>query len=700
MSLDQVGHILTFPCGGWGGYGGTPSKATIPLNTWTHIAISFGQQYKLYINGELDHTSDLNYCGLRVAQGAINLNYWGTTDFGLIDELHISKVERSAAEIKGRFCGLGMSLRSISLSGGGNTGQVTVQIHGCGFDPAAQVRLTGLGADIMARTTPINSTLMQAVFDLTGATPGVRNVVVTNPNGTFVTLPAAFTIVAGGSANVQISKTGMTPVPGRDLDYFITVENRGSIDARNVEVSEILDWTQFDLISVNPAGATNLADMVKAAIAVWILPIIAPQQTIVLNYKARLKPTVPIGVQVRGPSCTNALLGIVQCDLAIAKQLLSCATLQGASTFAVCVPSCAALLTIPPPAGPIAAGVCEAGCVGFLIADILQQTTNSACLNAAAAARSSCVSAAINSFNCATFDLFSVGPVDPNEKLTSHPMFIRPDQTLTFPIHYENLGNAEAKDIFITDVLDPNLDTSTMQLLTPGATLDPNTRTIKWNLLNVNLPPKGTGNVLFSIKPRPNLPSGTAIRNTATIQFEIFPPLTTNQTLNIIDMTAPVCKVNALPAQSTNTTIPLSWTGTDAVGIADKYSVFVSVNNGAFTPLVQNTTTTGQAYTGQVGSTYRFYCTAVDTVGNAEIQTPTAEATTTIVTGGPTPIIGDLNNDGLVNCADIAIIRAAFGKRTGQPGFDARADVVKDGVIDVRDLAFVSQRLPVGTRCP
>ena len=61
---------------------------------------------------------------------------------------------------------------------------------------------------------------------------------------------------------------------------------------------------------------------------------------------------------------------------------------------------------------------------------------------------------------------------------------------------------------------------------------------------------------------------------------------------------------------------------------------------------------------------------------------------------------GDLNGDRKVDCADIAIVKASFGKRRGQPGFDARADVNNDGVVDVRDLAFVAQKLPAGTKCP
>jgi hypothetical protein len=59
----------------------------------------------------------------------------------------------------------------------------------------------------------------------------------------------------------------------------------------------------------------------------------------------------------------------------------------------------------------------------------------------------------------------------------------------------------------------------------------------------------------------------------------------------------------------------------------------------------------------------------------------------------------DLNGDRNVDCTDMAIVRAAFGTRSGQARFDPRADVVLDGVIDIRDLTFVSQRLPAGTVC-
>ena len=62
-------------------------------------------------------------------------------------------------------------------------------------------------------------------------------------------------------------------------------------------------------------------------------------------------------------------------------------------------------------------------------------------------------------------------------------------------------------------------------------------------------------------------------------------------------------------------------------------------------------------------------------------------------------LIGDLNGDGTVDCADVAIVRAALGKKLGQSGYDPVADTNLDGVVDVETLAFVSQKLPTGTRC-
>ena len=60
---------------------------------------------------------------------------------------------------------------------------------------------------------------------------------------------------------------------------------------------------------------------------------------------------------------------------------------------------------------------------------------------------------------------------------------------------------------------------------------------------------------------------------------------------------------------------------------------------------------------------------------------------------------GDVNGDAVVTCADVAAVRAGFGRRRGQPGYDAAADLNNDGIINVVDLGQVTQRLPTGTKC-
>jgi len=64
-----------------------------------------------------------------------------------------------------------------------------------------------------------------------------------------------------------------------------------------------------------------------------------------------------------------------------------------------------------------------------------------------------------------------------------------------------------------------------------------------------------------------------------------------------------------------------------------------------------------------------------------------------------TPVPGDADGDGVVGCSDLSIVKASVGKKPGQAGYDARADVNKDGVVDARDLAYVNARLPAGSTC-
>ncbi len=60
---------------------------------------------------------------------------------------------------------------------------------------------------------------------------------------------------------------------------------------------------------------------------------------------------------------------------------------------------------------------------------------------------------------------------------------------------------------------------------------------------------------------------------------------------------------------------------------------------------------------------------------------------------------GDVNQDGVVNCSDLTIVKNALGKNQSQTGYDIRADVNLDGVVDIKDYSFVASKLPAGTVC-
>ena len=62
-------------------------------------------------------------------------------------------------------------------------------------------------------------------------------------------------------------------------------------------------------------------------------------------------------------------------------------------------------------------------------------------------------------------------------------------------------------------------------------------------------------------------------------------------------------------------------------------------------------------------------------------------------------IVGDVNGDGIVNCADFNLVHASFGKSQGQSGYNPAADLNGDGVVNIEDLSTVSRNLAKGTTC-
>jgi hypothetical protein len=81
------------------------------------------------------------------------------------------------------------------------------------------------------------------------------------------------------------------------------------------------------------------------------------------------------------------------------------------------------------------------------------------------------------------------------------------------------------------------------------------------------------------------------------------------------------------------------------------------------------------------------------------IDTTTLNFNSGAASSTTTPMPGDRNGDGRVDCTDLNIVKTAFGTSRGQPGFDPRADVNGDGVVNILDLTVVARALPPGTVC-
>lgn len=54
------------------------------------------------------------------------------------------------------------------------------------------------------------------------------------------------------------------------------------------------------------------------------------------------------------------------------------------------------------------------------------------------------------------------------------------------------------------------------------------------------------------------------------------------------------------------------------------------------------------------------------------------------------PECGDINNDGLINIRDLAYVASRFGALEGTPEYDPKADLNGDGVINIRDVIVVA----------
>ncbi len=149
--------------------------------------------------------------------------------------------------------------------------------------------------------------------------------------------------------------------------------------------------------------------------------------------------------------------------------------------------------------------------------------------------------------NIATLSVRPCCSHDPNDCTVSPPGcgpegFIHRDQALTYRVRFQNEGAGVAHEVGVVDILDEDLDLSTLEILDASHPflLEQNGRELLWLFHNINLPSQNDdedasqGFVTFRIRPFANAPVGTVIENSADVFFDANDPLTTVTTVNTI----------------------------------------------------------------------------------------------------------------------------------------------------------------------
>ncbi|MEI6445074.1 MAG: CARDB domain-containing protein, partial [Nostocales cyanobacterium ELA583] len=268
-----------------------------------------------------------------------------------------------------------------------------------------------------------------------------------------------------------------------------------------------------------------------------------------------------------------------------------------------------------------------------------------------------------------------VVPKDPNDILGptgfGENRWIDTDEPFRYTIRFENAttATAPAQEVFITQQLDADLDWRTFRVDDYGwsgavyelegnrafhstridltktkgfyvdvaATIDTITGIATWRISTIDpttgeaplnaqagfLPTNdkdgaGEGFVSYSVRTKSTVKTGDVIDAKAQIIFDTEEPIDTPPIFNTLDVNKPTSKVNDLPATTQTPQFLVSWAGTDQGSALASYTIYVSDNNGDFTPWLTDTTLTESNYQGTAGHSYKFYAVAMDNAGNTQ----------------------------------------------------------------------------------
>jgi hypothetical protein len=141
---------------------------------------------------------------------------------------------------------------------------------------------------------------------------------------------------------------------------------------------------------------------------------------------------------------------------------------------------------------------------------------------------------------------------DPNDKLVEpvgegYESYIPQDtEWLTYTVRFQNTGNDTAFSVVVRDLLNPNLQRGSIQVLSTSHQLTQLTTNagglVSFHFDNILLPDSTTneqeshGHVRFRLRLQEGLEHGTEITNSASIHFDLNPPVVTNTVLNTVQV--------------------------------------------------------------------------------------------------------------------------------------------------------------------
>lgn len=265
IQLTSDGHLLWTAWSSIGGPApeGPPTNPTgssvVPLGEWTHVAVTWGPAgTSLYVNGVLDGFTPGNWYPALNATFYVYLNNWGVYDLGALDELRISRVARSEADIRAYV--LETTNAPPTVSAGGpyyvNEGSsVLASANGSDPEGGALTYAWDLDNDGTFETPGQSATFSAAAID--GPSTRTISVQATDPGGLSATATAAVTIANVDPTADALSATTPIDEGGSSTVSLTNPADVSSVDAASLKYSFACDGLDVSLAATYAAASTT-----------------------------------------------------------------------------------------------------------------------------------------------------------------------------------------------------------------------------------------------------------------------------------------------------------------------------------------------------------------------------------------------------------------------------------------------------------